>query len=102
MVRTSDKDKIKSNGVGESTYDKTGHFNNISIADDRFGDYLYKAGMPPVVDETGYKDPVDMDLNISDWTNLGALRKALNHYDLDLKEEKREVVMFVITELNKK
>ncbi|MBB5637835.1 hypothetical protein HDF26_000836 [Pedobacter cryoconitis] len=102
LVRTSEKDKIKSKGIGVDTYDKTGHFNNISIADDRFGDYLYKSGMPPVVDETDYKGPVDMDLNISDWTNLAEVRKALNRYDLDLKEEKREVLMFVITELNNK
>jgi len=102
LVRTSDKDKIKSKRIGTGTHDKTGHFNNIPIADNRFGSYLYESGMPPVVDETGYKGPVDMNLNISDWTNLVEVRKALNRYDLDLKEEKREVLMFVITELNNK
>lgn len=102
LVRISSQDKLRSKGTGAPSYDITGHFNNISIAGDRFGDHLYKAGMPPVVDETGYKDPVDMELNISDWKNLAEVKKALNRYDLDLKEEKREVLMFVITELDKK
>ena len=98
LIRTSGIDKIRSKGIGEGSYDLQGNFNNITIANNRFGDALNIAGMPPVVDETGYTDPVDMQLDIQDWTDLPAVRKALQRYDLDLKQEKRELDVFVITE----
>jgi len=99
LVRTSRIDKISSSKIGESGYDDYGRFRNVPI--DRLSSMLYLAGLPPMVDETGYKDPVDLDLKITSWKNLPALRKALQRYDLDLKEEKREFEMFVITEIDR-
>lgn len=98
LVRTSTIDKLKSAGKGEGRYDMNGHFNNVPI--DRLNHPLAEAGLPLMVDETGYKDPVDLDLNISAWTDLPTLRMELQRYDLDLKEEMREVEVFVITEIN--
>jgi hypothetical protein len=98
LVRTSNIDKIKATGKGNRGYDMLGHFINVPI--NRIGHALYEAGMPPFVDETGYKDAVDLNLNIKSWTDLPTLRLELQRYDLDLKEEMREVEMFVITENN--
>jgi hypothetical protein len=98
LVRTSSKDKIRSTSKEQRGYNMTGHFSNVPI--DRIADPLGNTGLPPMVDETGYKDPVDLDLNINDWADLESVRKELQRYDLDLKEEKREVEVFVITEIN--
>ncbi|MGY0036938.1 hypothetical protein [Pedobacter sp. NJ-S-72] len=97
LVRTSNSDKIKSLGKGERKYTNQGYINNFTL--DRLGSILYDAGFAPMVDETGYAGPVDLDLRIDSLTDLITLRKSLQHYDLDLKEEKREVEMFVITEI---
>lgn len=94
LVRTSTIDKLKSAGKGEGKYDMKGYFNNVPI--DRLNHPLAEAGLPPMVDETGYKDPVDMDLKIESWTDLSAIRKELHRYDLDLIDGMRELDMFVI------
>ena len=98
LIRTSSIDKLKSAGKGEGKYDMKGHFNNITI--DRLSDPLTQAGLPIMVDETSYKDPVDLDLKIDSWKNIPALRKELHRYDLDLIEGMREVEMFVIKKNN--
>lgn len=56
----------------------------------------------PFFDETGYKGLIDVDLNvkINALTDLPAVRRALQRYDLDLKEEMREIEVFVIKEVN--
>lgn len=48
----------------------------------------------PVIDETGYTENVD--LTISDFTDLGNLKNELNRYGLDLIPSKRNLNMFVI------
>lgn len=98
LVRTSAVDKIKSAGNGEIRYDMKGHFNNVPI--DRLNHPLAEAGLPPMVDETGYKNPIDLDLKINSWTDLPALRKELHRYDLDLIDGMRELEMFVIKNNN--
>jgi len=97
LVRTSNRDKIKSKSQGEPRYDQQGYFNNITL--DRIGDLLYKSDFPPFIDETNYKGPVDLDLRLSSVKNLNNFREALKKYDLDLREEKREIQMLVIKEL---
>ncbi|MFI5452181.1 hypothetical protein ACHMWN_08500 [Pedobacter sp. UC225_61] len=101
LVRTSDKDKIKSTGKGERSYTEEGNFTNINPING-ISSLLYRAGLPPMVDETSYKGEVDIELNISDWKDLESVRKALQRYDLDLREEKRMFEMFVIRELDYK
>lgn len=56
-------------------------------------------GNPPVFDETGYKDLVDMDFKLDSWQDISEVRKALQNYGLDLKEEERELEVFVLTEI---
>lgn len=98
LIRTSTVDKLKSAEKGEAKYDLKGYFNNVSI--DRLEHPLAEAGLPPMVDETGYKDPVDLNLKIDSWTDLSALRKELHRYDLDLIDGMRELEMFVIKKNN--
>lgn len=57
-------------------------------------------GNPYVFDGTGYKELVDIELNITSWTDIPSIRKELNRYGLDLKEEEREVHKFVFSEVN--
>lgn len=102
LYRTSNIDKIKSKGVNtgaNGTMDEKGNFGTSKIG--YLGNLLDRAGYPIFVDDTGYKEAIDMDLNISDWKNLNDVRKALQHYDLDLKEEIRPIKgIMVITEIN--
>lgn len=97
LVRTSNKDKIRTKGNGAGSYNEKGYFNNVPLS--RLGHLLNIAEMPPLVDETGYKENVDLILNINSWRDLKSLRKELQKYDLDIKQENREVEMFVITEI---
>jgi len=97
LTRTSKLDKIKSLEKGVGSYDEHGYFNNVTL--DRLASAIYEAGLPPMVDETGYKNPVDLNLNLKSLNDLAGLKRELHRYDLDLKEEKREVEMFVITEI---
>ncbi|MBB5646289.1 hypothetical protein [Pedobacter cryoconitis] len=98
LIRTSTIDKIKSAGKGEEKYDLKGYFNNIPI--NRLEDPLSRAGLPPMIDETGYTGPVDLDLKLHSWSDMPALRKELHRYDLDLIEGMREIEMFVIKKNN--
>lgn len=99
LVRTSKIDKIRSAQTGEPDDEDNGHFRSARISS--LSSLLYLAGLPPMIDETGYKDLIDLDLKITSWKDLPALRKELQRYDLDLKEEKREFEMFVITEIDR-
>ena len=96
LCRTSGLDKIKSKGKGEEMYDMNGYFNNVVI--DRISEPMRAAGLPPIVDETGYKDPIDLNMNIKSWKDISAVRRELQKYDLDLIEGNREITVFVIRE----
>lgn len=100
LVRTSTADKIKSAGKGDRNFDKHGHFNNIQLNDGAFQTNIDNTNrMPPVIDETGYTGKVDLDIHITDWTDLSQIRKALQQYDLDLKEGIRKAEVLVIKEI---
>lgn len=97
LVRTSTLDKIKSDGTGEQSDGKNGLFKNTGL--DWLGVQMDIPGLPPFVDQSGYTDPVDMNLGPIDYADVSAVRQALHRYDLDLKEEVRELKMFVIKEI---
>lgn len=99
LKRTSSKDKLKSAGKGDAKYDFSGRLNNIEL--NRLITILYEAQYLPLVDETGYTAPVDMDLRFDPKMGIEGLRKELRRYDLDIQPGKREYEMFVITENNK-
>lgn len=100
LVRTSDQLKFKTAG-GEMIRDYAhGIYRNAPMA--ALGGNWYEHGTLPFKDETGYREPVDIGLNVAvkSMDDLPAFRQALKKYDLDLREEMREMDMFVITELN--
>lgn len=99
LVRTSDQDKIKSKGGKPKTsFPKgfainlvnrpIGHMLNMLNDDSSF--------RQPIIDETGYTDNVD--IQISDFSDLENLKKELNTYNLDLIPAKRSLNMFVIND----
>lgn len=91
LVRTSAEDKIRSAGKDAAEWFK-GRINNISLAEGIRANLDFTKKMPPMVDETGYTGMADLDLqHITDWSDLGEVRSALRRYDLDLREEIREV-----------
>lgn len=99
LTRTSTKDKIKSKG-GESFSaldKKVKQFRNTPLVNLVYTLNNYEKN-PPVFDDSGYENPVDLDLEISSFTDIQSVRKALQRYDLDLKEEGRELDMFVLRE----
>lgn len=61
-----------------------------------------QAENPYVFDETNYAEKVDLDLKFSSWTDIAGIRRALQNYGLDLKEEERLVDKFVFTEINRR
>ncbi|WP_158797413.1 hypothetical protein [Pedobacter sp. L105] len=98
LFRTSSSDKLKSSGSGTGDYNQNGLFHNLPLS--RFHEFIYDVGLPLLVDETGYTLPVDLDLKTNSSIDLNSLRKELKRYDLDIKEEMREMKMFVIKEVN--
>lgn len=101
LIRTESKDIMKTNAKDGDNF---GEFKAPHIKIDNMGlnNIVWKLnqfyGNPPAFDETGYKDNVDMEFTLSSWQDIPALRKALQPYGLDLKEEERELEVFVLTE----
>ncbi|WP_342328709.1 redoxin domain-containing protein [Pedobacter sp. FW305-3-2-15-E-R2A2] len=103
LIRTTDKDKLKSKTVLTDYKDQFKVEGNIQrFRSTNLTSVVYKLNEqeqnPYVFDETGYKNEVDLDLNIHSWTDIASIRKALQAYDLDLKEEERLVDKFVFAE----
>ncbi|WP_146198768.1 hypothetical protein [Pararcticibacter amylolyticus] len=98
LVRTNNEEKFKTRGQGPVMSGEDGRFNNAGL--EFLGIQIEKAGgMPPFVDETGYSGTVDMELGAISYNDLPALRKSLNYYGLDLKEEVRELKMYILKEI---
>lgn len=95
LVLTTKEDKLKS---------RQGSTKGKRFKNEPLSQLIYtlnqQASNPYIFDETGYKEPVDIALNISSWTDIPSLRKELNRYGLDLKEEEREVHRFIFSEVN--
>lgn len=100
LVRTSDHLKFKTAGGDVIRDNENGIYQNTPMS--ALGDSWYQYGTLPFKDETNYRAPVDISLNlkVKSMEDLPSFRKALKKYDLDVKEEIREMEMFVITELN--
>jgi len=99
LIRTTTEDKLKSAGGDrvEILDQPVKKMNNVPLSTiiRKLNQYAVN---PPVLDETSYKDAVDMELKIDSWTDIPALRNALKPYGLDLKEEERVLEVFVLTE----
>jgi hypothetical protein len=98
MIRTTTQDQLKSAGGNrEEMLDqpvKKMHNVTLNTIIRKLNQYAVN---PPVLDETSYTDPVDMELKFDSWTDIPALRNALKSYGLDLKEEERILEIFVLT-----
>ncbi|QEC51504.1 thiol-disulfide isomerase/thioredoxin [Anseongella ginsenosidimutans] len=101
LVRTTDEDNMKTGG---------GKFKNTLNTDDpvkklhneKLSFLIWQlnqtVGNLPALDETGYAGKVDLELKISSFRDIAALRRALQPYGLDLKKAEREVELFILTE----
>jgi thiol-disulfide isomerase/thioredoxin len=105
LVRTTKEDKMKTKGgkvVSEEDHPSIKDL-MVQFSDTPLSSLAYlmnqEADNPAVFDETHYKGNVDMKLNLSSWTNIPAIRKAIQPYGLDLKEEERMVDRFVFKEV---
>lgn len=99
LLKIAKEDRIKSKG-GESdlSFDKPiKSFRNTSLDNLVYTLNNYE-GNPPTFNGTGYKDNIDMDLKINSWTDIQKIKEELQQYGLDLREEERELDMFVLTE----
>lgn len=105
LVRTSNNDKLKSKTTLIDFKDQFTAESSIKrFRSTPLSTLIYQLNQqeqnPYVFDDTTYPDEVDMDLNIDSWTNITSIRKALQPYDLDLKEEERHIDKFVFTEID--
>ena len=99
LKRNSNNDKVKSKMKGKAYYTNDGHYNNMTITEviKSFNEFI----LPPIIDETGYKFTVDLDLHITDNMDISFLKKQFNKYDFDLVSERRVLEMFIINENNR-
>ena len=95
LYRTSLVDKIKSKGGSPE-------LSRAKLVNVRLGSLsqlIDIAGFPPLIDETGYLDSVDLEFDKNDFRDVNALKKVLARYDLDVKIEKRELMLQVVNEI---
>lgn len=100
LVRTSAKDKIGYKGKEESSVhdQRPGVIHNEPI--ENLSIAAKSVISKPMLNETDYVGNVDIYLSAAALKNIESLRAGLQKYDLDLKEVKRELTVFVITEVN--
>ena len=102
LVKTSRLEPIKSKGgKPKLVVTPTGAFlQNVPLISLLYRlNVTYQQGSPgPLVDRTGYEEPVDLLLE-GDMTELSSLRKALQAYGLDLVEKKAATKVLVIREV---
>lgn len=100
LIKTGDLDQIKTKTTTEDFEILTAP--HIKLVNKGLDNIVWKLnqfyGNPPVFDETGYKNNVDMDFELNSWQDIPNVRKALQHFGLDLREEERELEVFVLTE----
>jgi thiol-disulfide isomerase/thioredoxin len=99
LKKTGADDKIKTKGSKSLSFSQYGQFvlqNKkllLLVAELNFK-FLQNSPFP-VVDGTGYNEPVDLELN-ANLSDVADLNKALKPYGLALVEEEREIEMLVI------
>lgn len=98
LVRTGTRDRIRSKG-GKPEFRSNAY--SCSLRNVSLGrlvavlNTMYMQHLPlPVVDATGYPDPVDLELNAS-MASAGSLNAALEPFGLRLEEQQRSMDMLV-------
>ncbi len=106
LVKKTPTDQLKSKTKIEDhdyhySFNGTKHrFLDISL--NAFVNMMNRAeGMPYVYNGTGFSETftVDMELDFKSWNDIVAIRKAIQKYGLDLREEKRLVDKLVFSEV---
>ncbi len=102
LVRTSDIDKLKSSQTSSvsnaDAFSLSITNSSIQLLVSQLNHYLQHVNKP-VVDDTGYKGNVDVNLDAR-LSSVDDLRKALKAYDLDLIEKKYDIEVLVIRDAN--
>lgn len=98
LIRTSKKDKIKSNGnvLGSTLLEDN---NRVKIYNEPLESLISILNVIldtklPIIDETGYKEKVEIDLQ--GINNLSELKRSLKIYDLNIIQQERELLMYII------
>jgi len=98
LIRTTKEDLLRSKGGAfERSTDK---FFTIRVQNQKIGVFLNQLifplqNEPEIFDETGYTDPVDIELSCK-LSNLSELNKGLEKYGLKLVEKEKEMMAGVI------
>ena len=91
------------NNFASKSLERNTNFNSQISKLHNVSDLVWKLnqyrGNPPVIDETGYTGSLDLELKISSWKDIPAVRGELSKYGIDLIEAERELEVFVITEI---
>lgn len=102
LVRTSSIDKLKAKDTTVSSSRRTNPNRIVSIKNMTISTAILKPLIiafsflnTPVIDGTGYRDKIDMDLS-SNLKTVEDYRKAFSFYDLGLVEMKKEILVLVI------
>lgn len=98
LVRTGEKDLLRSSG-GEPMHGSDKFF-ALKIKNEKIFLLLDQLMLslqdsPPLIDETGYSEPVDIELNCK-LSNINDLNKALELYGLELVEKEKMMDVAVI------
>ncbi len=101
LIRTSSVDKIRTSGARPSSnVDHT----EFTMINGPISTVLYRLATSslqnlkePLVDNTGYRDNIDISL-IGDLTTIDSIREALRKYDLDIVRKTMNIEMLVISD----
>lgn len=89
LIRTSTTDKLKSSGeTTQVDFSSSGCIlrnAGIGYFVGRLDAFFLQNSQYPIVDETGYKDPVDIEIK-ANLSNISEINKELKKYDLKLEE----------------
>ncbi|SDF80485.1 Thiol-disulfide isomerase or thioredoxin [Mucilaginibacter pineti] len=101
LQRTSDINKLRSlNGPQiwkQDQYGLTMHYQNWKMFYWTLDDYFFQKSPLPIIDETGLKGAIDIELN-ADMSNINSLNNALKNYDLKIVEKLGSIAIMVISD----
>ena len=101
LQRTSDINKVRSAGGpqvwNQDQYGLTMHYQNWKMFYWQLDDYFFQQSPLPIVDETGLKGAIDIELS-ANMTDLNSLNAALKNYDLQIIEKTGGLDIMVISD----
>ena len=103
LARTGQADLLKTKNQGiDPSYNSYKEGNFFRLRNAGLGAFIKEfnqhQGNAFAIDGSGYTTNADMDLNIPSWTDLANIKKELNKYGLDFKQEMRDIEVLVFNE----